>query len=1096
MGAASVSLAASGSNPDVSMLKLQSDGAFVFDGVLFSVAHFDSTWKRTEQTALRPDPAAAPGTNGEWKFAGPMVTPASAQPITLKETLQRASDRSLRVSYVADHASGVPAENFCLDLMVPVNYMAGNPVRVDEQSVDMPTQFKDVQLVVKAAKTLVLPTATGTLTIKGISRVLIQDNRKWGFGYFEVRLEFPRPKGPLQHAELAVDVTYAPYASAAISLASVTNRAFADDKANDGQGGWSDEGSGNDLSPLPLGPLAAAGVTFDIIDPAKNRGTSCLVISQSKTHSTLTQATVPVAGSPTYAHLYLLHATAWTPGGSAVIGKVTTTYTDGSKSVQEIKTYREVGNWWSPSAMPNGAVGWSGTNKSAPVGLYVSHIAVEKKPIREITLESTGPTAWLIAGLSGSMDYIRFDTPPAGEFQLAEGPDWKPYSYALEIKPGSVFDFSHLNDAPAGKYGPIRITSAGHFEFEKKPGDPVRFYGVNLCFSANYLSKEQADRVADLLSRSGYNVVRFHHYDGDLLKKGGSSYEFDPVKLDQLDYFFAALKARGIYINIDLYTFRKFSPTEIPDLGKEIGAKEIKALMPISDRAVEVFNLFAKNLLTHVNPYTKMTWASDPALVGICPVNEVSLLEFPENFKELSALYEQAFAKWLATQPPAIAKDRPAAIMRFCVEIQQKLDVKLRTYLKSLGVVAPITGSNWKTAQMLSYLREDYEYVDNHMYWDHPEFTEKQWSLPFRFAQTSATTYSAGVPRGLFASRMLGKPYIISEFNYVCPNAYRAEGGLLMSAYASLQDWDGLYNFDYATTIEQLTESKRAGTFDLAVDPIGLLADRFGALIFRRRDIEPARKTIGFVMTSEAVYAAGQSRAKEFSRNYTMLGLISRIGVAATGADAKRPRAKADAFVMDTPKPGFYDAEADLTDSLMKDGILPATSYQAGQGYQSDTGQILLNTEKGTLKVVTDRMEGFVLSADAELSGKIVSVANDANFGTLYVVSVDGKPLAQSDRILMLHLTDSLNSQIRFADATRRLLLHYGSLPHLVRRGSVDVKFKLADVGKKTWKVWQVNPMGERVKEQSLQVQGGDLTLHLETVLENETCLAYELVRD
>lgn len=1096
VGALLASQAASGSNPNVQMLKLQSDGAFVFDGVLFSVTHFDSNWKRTEQTALRPDSTAVPGANGEWKFIGPMPAPGSDQPIQLKETFRREGNRSIRVSYVADHASGVPAENFCMDLMVPVNYMAGNSVRVDEQVVEMPLQFQKVQLVSKAAKTVVLPTASGTLTLKGLSRVLIQDNRKWGFGYFEVRLEFPGRKGALQHAELSLDVTYEPYASTPISLASVTTRSFADDKLNDGKGGWSDEGSGNDMSPLPLGPLTAAGVTFDIIDPAKNRGTSCVVLSQSKKQSPLSQATFAVTGSPAYSHLYLLHATACTPAGSMVVGKATVAYTDGTKTTQEIKTYREVGNWWSPSAMSNGAVGWTGVNKSAPIGLYVSHFTIEKKPIKEITLEATGPTAWLIVGASGSSDYVRFDTPTAGEFQLVEGSDWKPYSYALEIKPGSVFDFSKLNEAPAGKYGPIRITSAGHFEFEKKPGESVRFYGVNLCFSANYLSKEQADRVADLLSRSGYNVVRFHHYDGELLKKDGSSYEFDPVKLDQLDYFFAALKARGIYINIDLYTLRKFSPTEIPDLGQEIDGKEIKALMPISDRAVEVFSLFAKNLLTHVNPYTKMSWASDSALVGICPVNEVSLLEFPEKPKELRALYEKAFEQWLTKQDPAIAKDRPSAVMRFLVEIQQKLDVKLFAHLKSLGVVAPLTGSNWKTAQMLSYLREHYEYVDNHMYWDHPEFTEKQWSLPFRFAQTSATAYSAGVPRDLFASRLFGKPYTISEFNYVCPNGFRAEGGLLMSAYASLQDWDALYNFDYACGSVQLTGPKQAGTFDLAVDPIGLLADRFGALIFRRRDVEPARKTIGFVMTSESVYAPGESRVKEFSRNYSMLGLVSRIGVADTGSDAKRPRAKADALVMESPKPGFYDANEDLFAPLIKDGILPATAYQSGQGYRSDTGQIALNTEKGTLQVVTDRMEGFVLSADAQLSGKMVSVANDAGFATLYVVSVDGKPLAQSDRILILHLTDSLNAKIRFADSTRRLLLNYGSLPHLVRRGSVDVKLKLSDAGPKTWKAWQVNPSGERVKAQSLQRQGSDLALHLETVLENETCLSYELVRE
>ena len=44
----------------------------------------------------------------------------------------------------------------------------------------------------------------------------------------------------------------------------------------------------------------------------------------------------------------------------------------------------------------------------------------------------------------------------------------------------------------------------------------MRFYGVNLCFSAHYITHEQADRLAERLARLGYNAVRLHHYEGEL----------------------------------------------------------------------------------------------------------------------------------------------------------------------------------------------------------------------------------------------------------------------------------------------------------------------------------------------------------------------------------------------------------------------------------------------------------------------------------------------------------------------------------------------------------------------------------------------------
>ncbi len=73
-----------------------------------------------------------------------------------------------------------------------------------------------------------------------------------------------------------------------------------------------------------------------------------------------------------------------------------------------------------------------------------------------------------------------------GPVKIVAGADWVPLVPEPDIVPGSALDFSSLcgRDAPAGKHG--RVVARGpHFEFEGMPGVPQRFYGVNLCFTAN-----------------------------------------------------------------------------------------------------------------------------------------------------------------------------------------------------------------------------------------------------------------------------------------------------------------------------------------------------------------------------------------------------------------------------------------------------------------------------------------------------------------------------------------------------------------------------------------------------------------------------------
>ena len=109
---------------------------------------------------------------------------------------------------------------------------------------------------------------------------------------------------------------------------------------------------------------------------------------------------------------------------------------------------------------------------------------------------------------------VEHDTPVT----IVAGKDWIPLPVELDIVPGSALDFSALGlqDAPAGKHGWLKADEDGAFFFERQPDRPVRFYGVNLCFSAHYITHEQSDRLAERLVRLGYNAVRLHHYEGEL----------------------------------------------------------------------------------------------------------------------------------------------------------------------------------------------------------------------------------------------------------------------------------------------------------------------------------------------------------------------------------------------------------------------------------------------------------------------------------------------------------------------------------------------------------------------------------------------------
>ena len=145
---------------------------------------------------------------------------------------------------------------------------------------------------------------------------------------------------------------------------------------------------------------------------------------------------------------------------------------------------------------------------------------------------------------------------------------------------------------PANTVG-CSANTDGTFSFEQQPGKPVRFYGVNLCFSAHYITHDQSDQLAERLARLGYNTVRLHHYESELTDRSPDRTQLNAEKLDQLDYLIAAFIKRGIYVTTDLFVSRPVDIARLaPDFAGSRGNamnsfKVLAALQPAGVRELE-----------------------------------------------------------------------------------------------------------------------------------------------------------------------------------------------------------------------------------------------------------------------------------------------------------------------------------------------------------------------------------------------------------------------------------------------------------------------------------------------------------------------------
>jgi hypothetical protein len=640
----------------------------------------------------------------------------------------------------------------------------------------------------------------------------------------------------------------------------------------------------------------------------------------------------------------------------------------------------------------------------------------------------------------------------------AVDPALRPFPVDWHSPADSPASVAFLLDAPAGKGGFLRV-DAGHLV--TPDGRRFRIWGMNITGKATLPAKEDAPQLAAHLARVGVNCIRFHFLDSasprGLIDAGrDDSRALDPVQLDRLDFFVAQLKQRGIYSDLNLNVARAFKAGDgVPD-AELLGYA--KALTYFHPRLLELQKEYARQLLTHRNPYTGRAYCDEPAVALVELVNENSLVEswfsgrllgrnlrkhpgtwtdIPESYeKELTALYNDWLREHLPKaelariraaagvgdgplprlQPDQFAaapKERFHTEAAFYMDLEERYFREMGRYLRDdLKVHALRLGTSdhnhGRSGYPLLASTSQLDVVDGHVYWQHPRYIEDRvtgrhvgFSIP-NTPMVNDPLHSSAVE--LSRSAMAGKPYTVSEVNEPFPHEYACEQIPILAACAAQQDWDGV--FWYTLGHDDIVNAGAAPLqyFDLAPDPVKMAQLAAGALVFLRADVRPAGETVPRSYSREQVIESirlPRSEAPYFTPGFSLATPLLHATRIATLAAPAAER--------------FEPSPAPTAGPIRSD-----TGEICWRGWEAKQGQVVIQTAR------SEALVGFNKASRQATANLGLEVDNP--FSAVTLSALDERPIASSHKLLLTAAARVANSGMQW-NAGRTTLEKWGHAP-------------------------------------------------------------------
>ena len=644
--------------------------------------------------------------------------------------------------------------------------------------------------------------------------------------------------------------------------------------------------------------------------------------------------------------------------------------------------------------------------------------------------------------------------------------NWKPFTLAWDANVPLDLSFLYEREKPAGKHGFLTVCG-NQLVFED--GAEGRFWGTCFNSGANFPSHAESEMVARRLAKFGVNIVRTHQMDaewatpnifqGNRAKPKDNTRSFDPESMERLDYLIYCLKQEGIYLYLDLLTYRQFRPGDGVDNVDALG-QAAKPYCYFDPRLIELQKEFARDLWCHTNPYTKLAYKDDPAIVLVELMNEIDLFAQPPVLEPYRTRLEGRYRAWaeehgLKVGPEKVDFSKPDGQMaRFFVDVQAAFYKEMIAHLRDIGVRIPIAGTNWSITLGVHAANLAGDFLDTHGYWNFPTWEHANG------CQTRPMVGSADNLLNAFSfERALDKPFFVSEWDHAWPDEWRAESPLFYAAVAAFQGWSGMTIHTYRYSTRGPVDSIGGGAstingipyrnhFDAFNDPAKFGLFYQAALLFRRGDVRPAERSVAIKVDEDDPDWA--LRRPQAIAGLTLATERHRVGMLLPGRSA------------------------------VADMVVPAERPFVSQGggeVASDTGELWRSWQKriGTIDTPYTKVAYGFLGEMGRIALKGLELEVKTDFATIALSSLTEQPIEDADTLLLTAVGRCDNSDAKY-DETRTHQLSYGHGPTLIEVIEAEVRLRTA---RPNLKVWVISDKREAVTRLPAEYKDGILSFEI-----------------
>lgn len=691
---------------------------------------------------------------------------------------------------------------------------------------------------------------------------------------------------------------------------------------------------------------------------------------------------------------------------------------------------------------------------------------------------------------------------PRGKLKPDEGsgvaePGWFAFEPASDPLTYSPIDLRFLNERLAGEHGFIR--TRGPDFIHEGTGEAVRFWAVNVGLGFVNSADADLDLFARAMAKRGVNLVRIH---GAAYEDSGANFgQVKPELVARVHYFIHALKREGIYSSLSIYfpLWVTLGPenTDFPGYN----GQHPFALPYFSEPFQPLYQNWWRGLLEPINPHTGIALKDDPAVAMLEMINEDSTLFWTFDPNEGAsgnipdpqrAILEKRFGDWLLAKYPGVTlsqirnvrwqglatsqddfaagrvgfrplwnianerrpRDRDTA--QFLTELMKDWHTAIYHFLKQdLGSRALVYCSNWKTASeqyldpLDKYANSVGDFFDRHGYFGgRHEGNNASWNIEpgqryddraaVKFRNAAGTGDDFGNP--LWDLGYNDRPSTITEINWPLPNRYRADMVVLGAAYGALQGSDAIFWFAAGEPTWQGLPGK------FAIQTPGVLGQfPATALIYRQGLVRTGQRVVDIDLGVDDLYALKGTPLPAPQNFDSLRGNDVPPGATLTNVSV----IDSLAFLVGGVNVNFI--ENGTPQSQVRD-LSPYIDRPAKR-VVSETGELRWDWDAGLVTLNAPAAQGATgfLGAAGSIQLDRLEIESPLEYGSVVLVAMDGKPIAESARLLLQVASEEKPWQWETETATGlRTITNRGTVPLLVREMAGTVRLKRADAASLT----------------------------------------------